>query len=94
MAAYLFLLVMVSITINLLQFWAPFLILPFSRHQYRRWMSYTESLFGALIVLLTRLFCPLTLRISAESKETWEQMSSRDLKNVLIANHQALVDWW
>ncbi|KAI9022501.1 acyltransferase-domain-containing protein [Hyaloraphidium curvatum] len=94
MAAFLSLLTGVSIAINVIQFPALFLLQPFSRHYYREWMSVTEAIFGALMVLLTSLFAPATIRLSVDSRGTWDAMTRRDAKNVLISNHQALVDWW
>jgi 1-acyl-sn-glycerol-3-phosphate acyltransferase len=96
--AFLFLstLVLVSIAINVLQQLSlPIVFSRVSRYYYRRWISFTESLFGALIVFCTWVFSPTTIRIGAASKETWDAMVQDErAKNLLISNHQALVDWW
>lgn len=85
-------LVAVSITINVCQ-WPGYPLQLLDRRAFRRWMSFTERIFGSLIVALTYAFCPASIHVAAETRSAWDAMLNGE-KCVLIANHQALLDWW
>ncbi|TPX59410.1 1-acylglycerol-3-phosphate O-acyltransferase [Spizellomyces sp. 'palustris'] len=75
-------------SINLVQY--PSLILsPLSRHLYRRYIQFTQAMFGSLIVLLTYLFTPVEIVVTGDHRHL-----DRDATAVIMANHQIYSDWW
>ncbi|KAI8917157.1 acyltransferase-domain-containing protein [Powellomyces hirtus] len=75
-------------SINLLQY--PGLLLSLaSRHAYRKYIQFTQALFGSLIVLLTYLFTPVEIVVTGD-----HQALTRDAMAVIMANHQIYSDWW
>ncbi|KAJ3021057.1 hypothetical protein HKX48_009302 [Thoreauomyces humboldtii] len=75
-------------SINLIQY--PGLLLAFfSRHVYRQYINFTQSLFGALIVLLTYLFTPVEIVVTGDHDQL-----DRNTMAVIMANHQIYSDWW
>ncbi|KAI9105883.1 acyltransferase-domain-containing protein [Phlyctochytrium arcticum] len=74
--------------INIIQF--PSLPLRvFSRRVYRRYIQFTQAVFGTLLVLLTWLFTPLEIVVTGD-----HELLKGDSMTVIMANHQIYSDWW
>lgn len=64
---FVFVLIMdcIATSINLVQY--PALVLRLlSRHLYRKYIQYTQALFGSLLVLLTYLFTPVEIVVTGD----------------------------
>ncbi|ORY05523.1 acyltransferase-domain-containing protein [Basidiobolus meristosporus CBS 931.73] len=75
---------------------------PFSNVLYERFISYSQRLFGILLVAITELFAPSSFVISAdpEAADILKNPTSASLpllsfpdRIILIANHQIYADW-
>ncbi|KAI8929652.1 acyltransferase-domain-containing protein [Entophlyctis helioformis] len=88
MVAFLGILFGCSLAINYIQFIGLPLKLV-SRSYYRRWMRFTQRLFGSLMLIETYLFAPLDIVLTGDH----EALRDTDV-TVIMANHQIYSDWW
>ncbi|KAJ3187753.1 hypothetical protein HDU85_006146 [Gaertneriomyces sp. JEL0708] len=77
-----------AFAVNLIQY--PGLLLRLiSRTLYRRYIMFTQGLFGSLLVLLTYVFSPIEIVVTGE----WKALDNKSMA-VIMANHQIYSDWW
>ncbi|KAL2912156.1 hypothetical protein HK105_208357 [Polyrhizophydium stewartii] len=77
-----------SLAIN----WVQLVALPLSlvsRRHYRRWMRFTQRLFGSLMLTVTYVFAPLEIVMTGDHEGL-----TGDSVAVIMANHQIYTDWW
>ena len=87
--AFLLLLTITSIGIQICQY--PSLLLQLNaslRKVYKWYHVQTQRAFGSLILIITWIFCPISIILSGDYD------SLRSPRCVLMANHQIYTDWW
>lgn len=76
-----------SFMINIVQLWG-IVLLPF-RPLYRRYMRFSQRLFGSLMLVVTYILAPLQINLSGCHQEL-----QADTFAPIMANHQIYTDWW
>ena len=85
-AGFLSMMIYFSLIIILIQL--PGLLLP-NRQVYRNWMRFTQRLWGSLILVVTWIFAPITIKLSGN-----HSLLKSSSFVTIMANHQIYTDWW